>query len=141
MIGRALVFVFVVALGVDGSPWSTPYVTTGVLPATRVTTVQATPPPDTTPAPVWPEMPGPCSEWAPMAFGVGWPVHEWPTLSRVMWCESRCNPAARNPSGASGLLQVMPMHWAGRDPFDPAANLTMGLEVHERQGWRAWSCY
>ena len=82
-----------------------------------------------------------CGEWYSTALAAGWAPDEWPTVDRVMWCESRCNPAAYNRSGASGLMQVMPMHWRGRDPFDPATNLTMALEVHNRQGWRAWSCY
>jgi hypothetical protein len=33
------------------------------------------------------------------------------------------------------------MWWRGRDPLDPATNLTMALEVHGAQGWHAWSCY
>jgi soluble lytic murein transglycosylase-like protein len=32
-------------------------------------------------------------------------------LLAVAWCESRLNPYARNPSGASGLFQFMPSTW------------------------------
>jgi hypothetical protein len=92
---------------------------------------------DTTPTP--PD--GPCNEWYTTAAAAGWPDTDWPTLAAVMFCESRCDPAARNPSGASGLLQIMPGWWRGRDPFDPATNLAIGREVHDTQGWRAWSCY
>lgn len=105
-------------------------------PAVRTTTETMAPPPIT-----WPTEYGPCAEWAPVAFSVGWDPEEWPTISRVMWCESRCDPRARNRSGASGLMQVLPMWWHGRDPFDPATNLTIALEVRRLQGWRAWSCY
>lgn len=93
------------------------------------------------PSPMRPDLGGPCSEWGPLALDVGWPLDEWPTVGRVMACESGCDPAAHNPSGASGLMQLMPMWWAGRDPFDPATNLALALHVHAVQGWRAWSCY
>lgn len=82
-----------------------------------------------------------CPQWYGPALDAGWSADDWPTLDRIMWCESRCDPAAHNRSGASGLLQIMPMHWHGRDPFDPAVNLTIGTEVKEAQGWHAWSCY
>lgn len=82
-----------------------------------------------------------CPQWYSLALEVGWSPEQWPTLDRLLWCESRCDEHAHNASGASGLLQVMPMHWHGRDPYDARTNLTIGLEVLERQGWRAWSCY
>lgn len=103
-------------------------------PAVRVDTVTVGPA-------TGPTVDGRCAQWADLAFSIGWPRDEWPTLDRVMWCESRCDPVAHNRSGATGLLQIMPMHWHGRDPFDPATNLTIGLEVRQSQGWRAWSCY
>ena len=57
-----------------------------------------------------------------------------------MYCESRCEAHAHNRSGATGLLQIMPMHAHGRDLYDPATNLAVAIEVYEAQGWRAWSC-
>lgn len=84
---------------------------------------------------------GRCAEWEQTALDAGWTAAQWPTVDRVMWCESRCNAGARNHSGASGLMQIMPMHWHGGDPLDPATNLTMALDVYASQGWRAWSCY
>lgn len=91
----------------------------------------------TTPAPPA----GPCPQWYATASEVGWPDDEWPTVARVMACESGCDPGAHNRSGASGLMQIMPTWWDGRDPYDPAVNLTMALEVHQAQGWHAWSCF
>lgn len=107
-------------------------------PAVRVaTTVQVQPPPPT----VYVHEGASCGEWWQLAVDVGWPEGELPTVDRVMWCESKCQPAAYNRSGASGLMQVMPFWHKGRDPFDPTTNLSMALEVWRLQGWRAWSCY
>lgn len=83
-----------------------------------------------------------CPEWWPAALEAGWPPAEMPTLDRVMWCESRCSPAAYNRSSASGLMQVLARYFpAGADPLEPATNLAVALEVWEAQGWRAWSCW
>lgn len=98
-------------------------------PAERVST--------TTTAPVASQ----CPQWYGLALEVGWAPEQWETLDALLWCESRCDDHAHNPSGASGLLQVMPFWWHGRDPYDARANLTIGLEVLDAQGWRAWSCY
>jgi len=107
-------------------------------PAVRVqTTVQVAPPPPAITAPADSR----CPDWYTTALDAGFTPEQWPTVDRLMWCESKCQPAAYNRSGASGLMQVMPMHHHGRDPFDPATNLVMAHEVYERQGWRAWSCY
>lgn len=38
--------------------------------------------------------------WSP-----GWSVER---MSRIMYRESRCQPQVRNPSGSTGLLQIMP---------------------------------
>lgn len=86
------------------------------------------------------EYEGPCAEWGALAIEAGWQPDQWPRLSDVMWCESRCDPGAHNRSGASGLLQIMPFWWKGRDAFDPFVNLSMGAEIYAIQGWRAWSC-
>ena len=84
---------------------------------------------------------GHCAEWAGAALDAGWTEDQLPELLDViMWCESKCEPHAYNRSGASGLLQIMPMWHKGRDPFDPSINLAMGREVYEAQGWGAWSC-
>lgn len=82
-----------------------------------------------------------CAEWWSEARDVGWPEQQLPTLDRVMWCESHCQPDAYNRSGASGLMQVLKSHAPNDDLFDPVTNLTVALDVWERQGWHAWSCY
>ena len=92
-------------------------------------------------APASTDYDGRCSEWAPAALDAGWREDQLPELLGViMWCESKCHPDAHNPSGASGLLQIMPFWAKGRDLFDPAINLAVGLEVYAAQGWRAWQC-
>jgi hypothetical protein len=83
---------------------------------------------------------GRCSQWEATALDAGWDVSEWPHVDRIMWCESHCEPGAHNRSGASGLMQVMPGWWHGRDPYDPGTNLAMALEIRHAQGWPAWSC-
>jgi hypothetical protein len=109
-----------------------------LVPATRVETTQIDPPPVVSAvAPEWSR----CPQWFTTALDAGFTAADWPTVDRVMRCESQCQPRAYNRSGASGLMQIMPMWHHGRDPFDPYTNLVMAKEVHDRQGWRAWSCY
>jgi soluble lytic murein transglycosylase-like protein len=106
-------------------------------PATRVATTVQVDAVVPAAAPAWAH----CPQWWDTARAAGWADDQLPTVDRVMWCESRCHPHAHNPSGATGLMQIMPGWWHGRDPYDPATNLTIAVEVHDRQGWRAWSCY
>lgn len=94
-------------------------------------------PPTTAPAPANAR----CPQWWNLALDVGWPPGEMPTVDRVMKCESNCDPAAHNKSGADGLMQLMDMWTGDIDPHDPEANLRVALHVREVQGWRAWSCY
>ena len=107
---------------------------------------------------------GKCGEWYDLAMATGWPAEEWPTLSYVLYRESRCNIGSWNktdPAGGSrGLMQVngywcRPSKWsqAGwlqdrgvltncEDLFDPAINLKAGLTIwmygEEKHGcgWR-----
>jgi len=89
---------------------------------------------------------GVCGEWRNLALSVGFTADQWPTVNRLMWRESNCNPSAYNRSGASGLMQVMPM-WADdcngnrHDLFDPTFNLSCAFHVFNVQGWTAWSTY
>jgi transglycosylase-like protein with SLT domain len=95
------------------------------------------PPPPQGNAPSWAR----CPQWWGLAQAVGWSPNELPTMDRVMRCESGCNPWAHNRSGASGLMQIMPFWWHGRDPYNPGVNLVMALEIKRSSGWRAWSCF
>lgn len=64
----------------------------------------------------------------------------------VMAGESGGNPDAYNPSGASGLFQIMPF-WAYEfgispsDLFDPGVNIDIAYQIRLLQGWEAWSAY
>lgn len=65
----------------------------------------------------------------------------------VATCESGLNPNAYNPSGATGLFQIMPGTWAGtseagQSPYNAAANATAAHEIFVRDGysWREWVC-
>lgn len=86
-----------------------------------------------------------CREWFWYAMEAGFTYSQWmEPLSRIMYRESHCDPGAHNPSGASGLTQVMPM-WADdcggvpADLFDPAFNLRCAKHVLDVSGWGAWS--
>lgn len=70
-----------------------------------------------------------------------------PGAINVARCESGLNPDAYNPSGASGLFQIMPSTWAstseaGQSPFNAAANIAAAHEIFVRDGysWREWTC-
>ncbi len=63
-------------------------------------------------------------------------VAQWSTTYRLkpnliatlMQIESCGNPAAVSPAGASGLFQLMPLHFEeGEDPYDPDTNAYRGL--------------
>lgn len=53
---------------------------------------------------------GKCGEWKMLALSIGWPEEQWPTLSKVLFRESRCNPLSHNMSdpvsGSRGLMQI-----------------------------------
>lgn len=91
---------------------------------------------------------GPCAEWVPLLieYSPGWDVSR---MQRIMNGESRCQPGARNPSGARGLLQLMPF-WANGghlrhcgvyspdDLLNPVGNICGAAEVWRQQGEGAW---
>ena len=55
--------------------------------------------------------------------------------------ESGGDPAIRNyqGSGATGLLQLMPLHWQGKfDPCNPRANLKYGAKLYRGSQWQPW---
>lgn len=95
----------------------------------------------------YPDLGGSCSQWSDAALAAGFSASQWnEPISRIMSRESGCNPGAYNPSGASGLMQVM-AGWADdcggspSDLFDPYFNLRCAHYVYEVQGWGAWSTY
>jgi len=70
-----------------------------------------------------------------------------PAAMNVARCESGLNPGAYNPSGASGLFQIMPGTWAGTSqagssPYNAYANAVAAHEIFVRDGysWREWVC-
>jgi hypothetical protein len=117
-------------------------------PAERGPVIQVTPtdPPPPPPPPPPPAARGRCAEFYDDALAAGFTHAQWPTVDRLMYAESRCQPNARNPSGASGLMQVMPM-WADdcggtrADLFNVGFNLRCARHILNVQGWRAWSTY
>lgn len=89
---------------------------------------------------------GPCGEWHDLAISIGWPEEEWPTLSKVIWRESRCTIDAWNGHDA-GLTQVNKIHkkWLAEmgwnhpnDMFDPEKNLTFAFRLWSGSGWKPW---
>jgi hypothetical protein len=59
---------------------------------------------------------------------VGRPCVPLAFVQAIMMQESGGNPRAGSPTGALGLMQVEPSHFApGQDPFDPLTNLTVGV--------------
>ena len=115
--------------------------TVATVPNERATTV-VTPPPQPAPS-------GGCAGWGDLIaryFG-----GEAGTACSVMLCESGGSPTAQNPSGASGLFQIMP-GWAddyarvtglpyydGR--FDGGANIQFAAWLQRTDGWHHWVCY
>lgn len=87
---------------------------------------------------------GRCAEWHDHAIDAGFTEGQWPNVARIMYRESRCQPGAYNPSGASGLMQIMPM-WAddcglGRAQLLEAwPNLRCAVHILHVQGWSAWA--
>lgn len=87
--------------------------------------------------------------------GMGAGVEQWRSLVALYFpeqvdfallvidCESGGNPNAYNPSGASGLFQVL-ASWAdnfGYVPaqlFDPVINVSVARILYDDGGWRHW---
>lgn len=89
---------------------------------------------------------GRCGQWYTTARDAGWPADQWPTVSKVMWRESRCQPDAWNGADA-GLMQINRIHRHYMEPmgmtfptsmFDPASNLVYARTLWERAGWEPW---
>lgn len=85
-------------------------------------------------------------QWRPLVAG-HFPPDQVNTALCVMAGESGGNPDAYNPSGASGLFQVMPF-WARHygvsrdDLFTPEINVYIASRIYaEEGGWKHWSVW
>lgn len=119
----------------------------GQITTTLISIVPTTLVPTTTAAPKG------CMEYVADAIGYGWPADQAPTLAKVMWRESRCDPLAFNSqdsnNGSRGLLQVNGVHakWLMEqgfinkldDLFYPDVNLKAALHLWSMVGWQAWA--
>lgn len=98
----------------------------------------------TTPAPISHELAGGVEQWRSLV-AVYFPADQVDRALRVMQCESGGDPNAYNPSGASGLMQVL-ASWADdfgyqpADLFDPAINLQVSRYLWDDGGWGHWVC-
>lgn len=85
--------------------------------------------------------PAAVGRWVFLARSAGW---QWPQIDMLMHIiarESSGSRTAKNPSStASGLLQELSMHWAGKfDPFDAYLNLRKGWQLYCEAGWSPWA--
>lgn len=90
---------------------------------------------------------GKCGQWYVTARLAGWPADQWPTISKVMWRESRCDPNAWNGHDA-GLMQINRIHtryiadmglvWPDA-MFNAYKNLLYARTLWERAGWEPWT--
>lgn len=107
------------------------------------------------PIPTTTAVPKGCAQYVADAISAGWPADQAPTLARVMFRESRCNPLAYNAKdtagGSYGLLQVNGQHkqWLMEtgyitsldDLFNPDINLRAALHLYRMVGnsWSPWA--
>lgn len=98
--------------------------------------------PTATPAPYVP--PAGAPEWAVSLICAEHYTWDCNSALNVARCESNFSPNAYNPSGATGIFQMMPM-WAslidGGDLFDPALNVLAAHRLYVMtSGWSHWAC-
>jgi len=72
--------------------------------------------------------------------GAGGPRALAPLMAAIALAESSGNSQAKNPSGASGLWQILGNPFPG-DPFDPQTNARMAVAKYREQGLGAWETY
>ena len=106
-------------------------------------------------APTTTLMPKGCAQYVADAITAGWPADQAPTLARVMFRESRCDPMAFNRqdsnNGSRGLMQINGAHkdWLMQtgfitsldDLFNPDVNLRAALHLYRMVGnsWSPWA--
>lgn len=73
-------------------------------------------------------------------ISAGGPRSLAPTMAAIAEAESGGNSDAHNPSGASGLWQILGNPFPG-NPFDPATNARMAVAKYKTQGLGAWVTY
>lgn len=79
---------------------------------------------------------------AQYAIAAGWSGNDARIAVAVAIAESGGSTTAQNPSGASGLWQVMwSLHNESGDWSDPATNARAAYGVWKQQGWNAWTTY
>jgi hypothetical protein len=61
-----------------------------------------------------------------------------PLMAHIAQAESNGDPTARNPSGASGLWQILGQPFAG-NVLDPLTNAKMAVWKYQHQGLGAWA--
>lgn len=71
---------------------------------------------------------GGCGPWQELVGAYDWDVG---TACRVLWCESRGDPNARN-GRHHGLFQI------ADGPFEPAQNVALAHSMWQRRGWQPW---
>jgi hypothetical protein len=99
----------------------------------------APPPPPPSQGTSAPNVLGPVALRAALAQS-SWPRDLWPTVERIIACESSGNTNAVGPLGHRGLMQVAPW-FHGPVPTDAVGQLNQGYQVYLKQGWGAWECY
>ena len=123
-------------------------------PGVQITTTLISIAPTLPPAPTT-TVPKGCAQYVADAITAGWPANQSPTLARVMFRESRCNPLAFNSQdsngGSRGLMQVNGVHetWLKEagiithldDLFRPEVNIRAALHLYRMVGnsWSPWA--
>ena len=75
--------------------------------------------------------------WIPQS---NWPEWTWPTVRRIVMCESSGIVGIDTNPPHVGLMQANVNLW-GRVAYDPIAELNQGYYIYTLQGFGAWSCY
>lgn len=102
------------------------------------------PAPQPSPAPPAPQPPSAgiysYAQLEALWVAAGGPPSVQAAAAAIAECESGGNPHAYNPSGASGLFQILGLPFPG-DPFDPMTNARMAVAKYNAAGgFSPWVC-